>query len=763
MDIADQFAMFDLVSVGTCVVKSDFSVVHWNKIMEEWTGISKENIIGKDITEKCPGLNSPICKSRLKALTIEGTPVIFSPQLHKEIFPARLPNGEKRIHNTTVSAISLEDDEKLGALFTVEDVTAISRSMNSLLENRNFLKDVFNSIQDGICVKNADLTIRYANHIIKEKYAGGQYVIGKKCYKSFFMLDEPCDDCPCLRCIESGKTETSIRQAPPNSDAKWIELFAYPLKNPTTGKTTGVINYIRDITEPKEKEEELREAKKAAEAASIAKSEFLANMSHEIRTPLNVVIGAADLIMETELTDKQLGLVEMFQANSELLLSIVNNIIDISRIESGKIELEYTDFDLKRLVKKIHGVMSSRARKKGLKFNLHVDPDLPAILKGDPVRFQQVMINLIGNAIKFTHRGYVKINCGYAQDDASCFLFSVKDSGIGLPKDKMASIFDAFTQADASTTRGFGGTGLGLSIAKKLVELMGGQIWVESKPRQGSTFYFTAKFEVVSQNLETDTAVNQKIAKAPIVPGLSPDEPLKMLLVDDYEHNLTILLHYLKGENFVIDTAEDGVEALEKFKTEQYDIVLMDMQMPVMDGYDATRHIRMIEKEQKRDRTPVIAVSAYALKGELKKSIDAGCDDHLNKPVKKSKLMAMLAKHLQPKDDETESSKERAEESPSYPVVVCDPILKELIPDYLGHFQKRIWDMNKALIKNDYEPVEEFGHNIKGSGGGYGFEEITRIGALLEAAAQKKDRQAAGELLNDLLDYVTHVEVQYEK
>jgi len=220
MNIQEPLSMFDLVSVGICIVKSDFSVIYWNKIMEEWTGIPREEMLGTDVTKRCPGLDRAICRSRLNALFDVGTPIVFSSQLHKEIFPVKLPNGDQRIHNTTVSAFSLNENNKFSALFTVEDVSGISRTLNNLLESRNFLKDVFNSIQDGICVMDNDLTIRFVNPVVEQKYTGGKSISGRKCYKFYFQSDTPCENCPSLRCIASGETEFSILATPHGCSAK---------------------------------------------------------------------------------------------------------------------------------------------------------------------------------------------------------------------------------------------------------------------------------------------------------------------------------------------------------------------------------------------------------------------------------------------------------------------------------------------------------------------------------------------------------------
>ncbi|MBC2715473.1 MAG: response regulator [Desulfobacteraceae bacterium] len=370
-------------------------------------------------------------------------------------------------------------------------------------------------------------------------------------------------------------------------------------------------------------------------------------MSHEIRTPLNAVVGSAELLKDAGLPAELQSIVDMLQINSEMLLKIISDILDISKIESGKTELEHIEFNLNIHTEKICKVMEIRVRKKGIELRRNIDPDLPWIVKGDPVRLQQVLMNLIDNAVKFTALGYITVGCGYAPDDPAEFIFSVSDTGIGISESKQESIFQNFSQADTSTTRKFGGTGLGLTISRHLVELMGGRIWIKSKRGQGSTFYFSIRPEVVSMEKmsgqQLDDTEKKKTKKNA---AFEFHHPGRILLADDYEYNQTIVLLYLKGTPIKIDIATNGAEAVEKYKNKKYNLILMDLQMPVMDGYDATREIRKIENEHGSRSIPIIALSAFALKAERQKSYDAGCDEYLSKPVKKDDLLAMMARYL---------------------------------------------------------------------------------------------------------------------
>ncbi|NOY69222.1 MAG: PAS domain S-box protein [Deltaproteobacteria bacterium] len=551
-------------------------------------------------------------------------------------------------------------------------------------------------------------------------------------------------------------------------DGSTFPVIMYSTPILLDAKPCAVRGIIADVSELKQKEAELELAKESAESANKTKSAFLANMSHEIRTPLNVMMGATEILEQSGLAGENRNLVEMLRANGDVLLKIINDIIDISKIEAGKIDLEHIEFNVSSLIEKTCASFESSAHKSGIELKRRIDQDLPQQTAGDPVRIQQVLINLIGNALKFTYHGHITVGCWFMADTAE-FFFSVADTGIGLDDDKRETIFESFSQADTSTTRKFGGTGLGLSISKHLVELMGGRIWVESVPGQGCTFYFTFPHVMVSsENVNPGLEENEKINTGKT--GLSGIiNHASILLVDDYPYNQEIISYFLKGLPIDIDLASNGAVAVEKFKAKQYDLVLMDLQMPVMDGYTATRAMRKIEKNRDAGRTPVIALSAFVLKKERDKSREAGCDAHLNKPVKRENLIDTIAKFLSMEKAETgltehntvEKGPERESEASGDPVVYAEQIYEKLIPRYLDDLRKDASSMESLLKTGGYDGIRKMGHNIKGSGGGYGFNKISEIGKALESAAKDEDRRMAENGVKALLNYLNQVKVVY--
>jgi PAS domain S-box-containing protein len=463
---------------------------------------------------------------------------------------------------------------------------------------------------------------------------------------------------------------TQSRQGPCRGEISFRNTDGSPtpaqiaLSTLETKGTRAVCLVASDLTERKQAEEALRHAhdsleqrvhertrelgaaKAVAEAANRAKSQFLANVSHELRTPMNAILGMIDVALSKSQEPHVQDCLQTAKESADLLLALLNDLLDSAKIESGKLELESAPFSLRRLLEQTASVLSVRARQKGLSLSCHIRDDLPQMVVGDRTRLQQVLLNLAGNAIKFTPRGKVEIRTravGGADRSPLSTLhpetkrhvmleFAVQDTGIGIPQADLGRVFQPFVQADASTARRFGGSGLGLSITKSLVELMGGRIWVESKWKNGSTFYFTVRLPLQDEtpsHLET----------APVL-GTRAGALLHILLAEDNPANQKLATYVLAGRGHVVDLASDGHEAIRLSGQNRYDIILMDVQMPGMDGLEATAAIR--KREGDEGRVPIIAMTAHAMKGDRERCLAGGMDAYLGKPINAQEMISLV-------------------------------------------------------------------------------------------------------------------------
>ena len=397
-----------------------------------------------------------------------------------------------------------------------------------------------------------------------------------------------------------------------------------------------------EIAERAKLEIELRQAKDKAEEANIAKGEFLANMSHEIRTPMNAVIGLANILARENLSSRQREFVDTLQHSADLLLALLNDLLDISKIEAHSVELEDIPFQVGRLMHEISDIMSVRAREKSINLTFVDKRDEDCLYRGDPNRLRQVMLNLISNAVKFTDQGHIRVEvCAKNSGTLDHIQIDVEDSGIGIPLDKQSTIFEKFVQADSSINRKYGGTGLGLAITKTLVEMMGGTITVRSTPGQGAIFTIALSLAHTSAESQVQTTEATRLAGE-----RTKRQTRTILIVEDYAPNVMVAGAFLDDFGYGYAVAQNGAEALEKIKGGEFAAVLMDVQMHTLNGLDTTRLLRKWEVTEGRSRLPVIGMTAHALTGDRERCIDAGMDDYLSKPFSPSEFQDKLAQYV---------------------------------------------------------------------------------------------------------------------
>jgi PAS domain S-box-containing protein len=547
--------------------------------------------------------------------------------------------------------------------------------------------------------------------------------------------------------------------------SKYYQRWALHPWYAVNGEVGGIVIVVECINE-------LVEAREAAVEASRLKSEFLANMSHEIRTPLNAVIGMTGLLLNTELRSDQRGFVKIIRRSSDTLLTLINDILDFSKIESGKLELEQQPFKLQTCLEEAVSLVASQAAEKGLKLDYSIAPPTPNTIVGDAARLSQVLVNLLSNAVKFTEAGEVVVSVTAKEVGSRAHVvdgeqeqslptsyhlpstfyeiqFAVKDTGIGIPQEQMEKLFKSFSQVDASISRRYGGTGLGLVICKQLTQMMAGRIWVESQVGQGSTFYFTLVVPASPIQLDTPEEAIQAI------PRLAQQLPLRILLAEDNRVNQQVALLTLEQLGYQADAVSNGLEVLQSLRRQPYDVVLMDIQMPEMDGLAATRQICQASSLGQRPR--IIAMTAFATQDNWKQCLAAGMDDYISKPIQIVKLIQVLSKCQPNTDAPLSSASLDAHVLQALRQMAgsrATEVLAQIIDNYLEAAPQLLQAMHDAVASGDAAALKQAAHTLRGASANLGAIALSQFCKTLEAMGD------AG-ITTEALAVLSQVEAEY--
>ena len=652
------------------------------------------------------------------------------------------------------TSIQSENGEPGGTLAMITDITERRQASIALSNSSQRMASVFGAVTNGLVVQDSH------GHILESNAAAERMLAASPAGNSLWQAireDGSAFDQrshPVHITLSTGVAMRDVLMGvqQPDGSLSWLSVNTEAIRD-EYGKVGMVVASLTDITYHKRSESALRElnehleervaqrteqldqAKQVAEEASLAKGQFLANMSHEIRTPMNGVIGMAYLALKTDLEPRQRDYLEKIRFAGEHLLGIIDDILDISKIEAGKLEIERVNFSFDHVVQTLMTVVAPRAAGKNLELLFEIDPQLPAVLVGDPLRLGQVLINYANNAIKFSEQGSITVKVHKVVADARhCLVrFEVCDHGIGLSQDEMSKLFQSFQQADTSTTREYGGTGLGLAICKQLAQLMGGDVGVDSRPGAGSTFWFTANLGISDQAapamldsmVQTAAAMRASADAALVMRTL---KHARILLVEDNTFNQQVALELLEEAGASVCLANNGEEALDLQRQTQFDCVMMDVQMPLMDGLQATRHIRA---DPQLAHLRVLAMTATATSEDRVRCLDAGMDDFISKPIQPAMMYQTIASWLPARDTPPPPARTRA--APAFkttlagdPQVIDLSILAKLLgynPQKVRKFafkflqttQDGFADIDAALARGDVGQVRELGHRIKSS------------------------------------------------
>ena len=717
--------------------------------MEELTGMHFTNLIDAESLEEVKGKYKRQVENKIEETLVE--------------FCIRTKQGELKWVEQSAILVS-EDEMPVGFQCIIKDISekkimeeVLRKYEMELVQNQKRLQSVLDNATSFIYIKDLDGSYLVTNKQFKETFkVNDDKVIGKTAFN--FLNPEQAKrvtnyDKEVIRTCKHVELEEIIEM--PDGKHHFL-VTKFPLLD-AQNKIYGLSGIGTDITERVRYEEQLIQAKKIAEDAKKMQEQFLANMSHEIRTPMNGIQGMTDLLLETQLSEEQVDFTKTIKRSSDSLLVIINDILDFSKIQAGKLTIEKIDFKLVEVVENLKVIFRHRLQEKKLSFKFDVDQNVPSILNGDPYRLNQILVNLLGNAIKFTHNGGITIKVSIQKRSAAeaVLNFIITDTGIGIQADKIKEIFESFTQASIETSRKYGGTGLGLAITKQLLELQGGSISAESEINTGTTFRFLIPYHYSSSN-NPDVFKSQELKNNSVLLNGK-----KFLVAEDNEINQKVIRHVLKKVGGLLDIANNGLEAVSYLKRNpHYDLIIMDLQMPEMDGYEATKYIR----NEMNLSIPIIAMTASALKGEKEKCMAIGMNDYLSKPFDVSYLYKRISELLNEESTkpiimETKTTtNENLFDLSLLNEMDDNEYVAEILTTYLDNTPGELKELKKICSDNQFDAIYKMAHKLKGSSGLLYAHGILRILSKIEEFAKAEIKEGLPVLAQQASDEFVKIE-----
>ncbi len=782
--------VFENSAVAMIVADNTLRLVSWNQVTEELLGMDRSDLLCREVSTLHPAQEW----ERLVALDIEHG----GSGNHLETKMIR-KTGEVIDVDISLSPLRGVHGEITGSVAVIKDITTRKQAETALREREERLKLAISggdlaTWDWNIVTGHIDINPRWLEML---GYTRGELPSHVSTWKTLLHPDDASFATSVLNAHLQGRTasyEAECRLRHKSGRWVWVLDKGRVTERDEDGRPLRACGTHLDITRWKEAEACLKQAKEQAEqmsrdllkattcanemavqaqAANAAKSQFLANMTHEIRTPMNAVIGFSDILAEEDLTPEQREYVGLIRDSGHHLLELINDILDLSKIEANRVQIELENCDLAGVLRSIDAMMRPLADNKGLELKMVRSPDVPDLIRTDGSRLRQCLVNLISNAIKFTEAGHVHVRvrpAGSPEEPQLCF--DVEDTGVGISFDKQESIFEAFTQADGTTTRKYGGTGLGLTITKRLAELLGGMVRVRSEPGGGSVFSLTLSTGVCTQEEPSpqDSAADQP-AGTDNAGSQNARFSGRTLVAEDVRTNQLLIKLMLERLGLEVTVVENGDDAVAEATHGSYDLILMDVQMPRKNGHEATRELRRLGVT-----TPIVALTAHAMKGDRQDCLAAGCNDYLAKPIERDQLVAVLTRCLQSQENDPmyeqtrttdpsqpltrdAGSTSQAKDAEETPVILWDRLLsrigdedlvRELMPVCIQDNRTRLAALGEAVEAKDPANVKLYAHAIKGSSANLGVEGLSEVAKRLEHMAANGDLSQAEQLLQEI-------------